>query len=222
MNLTFYAAKSQGAHPLPQRSLLHCFFLHSFTDASRGEGTLRMGTVPTGEPLLLSESMPWMLTQHRDQCKVEGPGQERVWTVGWSLSFCRWRVCGYFYKVAVRTMMAQERWMLSSQVSRLQSSTVPHLPGRGCIRSPWEWVALLTSQRSSDIILQFILILFSSEPLGLPKLFLSSTYVTPIFRLMINSCFYLLCHFLWRPICWRPYIRVLGYLHYSSAGCTTV
>lgn len=50
--------------------------------------------------------------------------------------------------------------MLSSRVSHLQSSTVPHLPSRGCITPPREWVSL-TSQRSSDIILL---------SLGLPKL----------------------------------------------------
>lgn len=129
-----------------------------------------------------------------------------------ALSFCSWRVCGYLYKSCSQYNDGSgllDAWQSGFSFAVLYSA-LSALQRMHSIST--EWVALLTSQRSSDIILQ---------SLGLPKLFLSSTYRTLISSLMISNCFYLSCQLLWRPIYWRPFISALRDLYYSTGGCTT-
>ena len=79
-------------------------------------------------------------------------------------------------------MMGQEHWMLGSQVSHLQSSTIPCLPSRGCIRSRRACVALLTNQRRATVKLL-------SSFLAYLNCF-SAALTWP--SLMISDCFYIL------------------------------
>jgi len=101
MNPISYAAKSQGAQPLLQQSLLHCLTVLILVIQGAEKAPCTSGTIATGEPLLLSESMRWMLMQLLPKCsstdnsaklKVQAKEGYEPLDGHSALSFCRWSV----------------------------------------------------------------------------------------------------------------------------------